>query len=989
MVTFTQPLFLVLLVLLPISAIIALPRLRRQRGKGGARLASTHAWAGLLFRCLLLTCVIFALAGMQSVTLNSKLAVAFLVDVSDSVRASGRDQALQFVRDALRAMRSDGNDKAAIVVFGADAQVERSLSELKDVGDISTQVRAAGTNVEGAIRLGLSLLPNDYAKRLVLLSDGKQTIGDADSAARLVRAVNARLDVVPLEVKQGPDAAIERIDAPQRASTGQVVPLQVVVNSNQAMRAQLTVYAGTDILSQQAVNLVTGLNEFSVRASATRAGFTAFRAQISAEQDSVPQNDALSASVIVGGPPRVLIVALPAGTPSGNDQTPSVDETSVLKAALTSTGILFDESTPGALPTELQSLAAYQSILLVDVPARELSPRAMLALQSYVRDMGGGLTAIGGPSSYGVGGYFKTPLEELLPVNSQIKDPRRFPSVSEVIVMDKSGSMSVQEDNVMKIHLAAEAAARAAELINDDDEITVIGYDTLPVDVIGPFAGRNRQQNIPRVLSIASGGGGIYVLESLQQAQAIISKSSRLTKLIILLADGNDAEHQDGAQEVVKQLRAADVTVSVVAIGDGVDVPFLKELASLGGGRFHLTTKAANLPTIFTEETAMAQRSYIVEQNFYPKQGAGSPILSGITAMPQLQGYVATAAKPAAQVVLKANETDPLLATWQYGLGRVAAFTSDATGRWAKAWVTWTDFPKFWAQMVRWTIIERPDTGVDAQVVQHSDQSVIEADLPPAQINADVTLNATLFDSQGNTSHLPLVETAPGHYEAPTYLEQPGAYFVRIESSTPVSQSASITQTTRVERTLTWVKPYSAEYSPNAPGGADTLDAWATLGGGAPLTQPQQAFELNVPVAASRTSLFPWLLALAAILLPLDIGVRRIAVSFRKLLGFGRRELATATLERGGRMSQLIQAKARSTQVQTPVSLFDEQPPTRARTRTPIEPGLPTGPATQPNPEVPAPSSSTAAELLRRRRRPKGEGEEENPEDSGPAQGGR
>jgi uncharacterized membrane protein len=629
------------------------------------------------------------------------------------------------------------------------------------------------------------------------------------------------------------------------------------------------------------------------------------------------------------------------------------------------------------LPTELQSLAAYQSIVLVDVPARELSPRAMLALQSYVRDMGGGLTAIGGPSSYGVGGYYKTPLEELLPVNTQIKDPRRFPSVSELIVMDKSGSMSVQEDKVMKIRLAAEAAARAAELINDDDEMTIIGYDTQPVDVIGPFAGRNRGQNIPRVLSMAPGGGGIYVYESLLQAQEIITQSTRLTKLVILLADGNDAEHQEGARDVVKQMHAAGVTVSVVSIGDGVDVPFLKELASLGGGRFHLTTKAANLPTIFTEETALAQRSYIVERDFYPKLGTASPILSGITAMPQLQGYVATAAKPAAQVVLKVNETDPLLATWQYGLGRVAAFTSDVTGRWAKAWVTWTDFPKFWAQMVRWTIVERTDTGVDAQVVQHNDQSVIEADLPTGEINADKTLTATLFDSQGNSSQLPLVETAPGHYEAPAYLEQPGAYFVRIESATPISQTNGITQTTRVERMLTWVKPYSAEYSPNAPGGADTLDAWAALGGGTQLTQAQQAFELNVPIAASRTSLFPFLLALAALLLPLDIGVRRIVVSFRKLLGLGRRELATATLERGGRMSQLIQAKARSTQVPaTPVSLFDTAPPV-ARPRRPVEPGLPTTPEISPEPEAPA--RSTAAELLRRRRR-------QRAEDDGPQQ---
>ena len=982
MITFTQPLFLVLLVLLPISAIIALPRLRRQRGRGGARLASTHAWAGLLIRSLLLACVIFSLAGMQSVTFNSKLAVAFLVDVSDSVRASGRDQALQFLRDALRAMRSDGNDQAAVVVFGADAQVERSLSQLKDFGDISTQVRAAGTNIESAVRLGLSLLPSDYAKRLVLLSDGKQTVGDADSAARLVRAVNARLDVVPLDIKQGPDAALERIDAPQRASAGQVIPLQIVVRSNQAMRAQLTIFAGPDVVSQQSVNLVAGLNEFSIRADATRAGFTAFRAQVAADSDTVPQNDALSASVIVGGPPRVLIVALPAGAVSASDQTPSVDETTVLKAALTSAGILFDESSPGALPTELQSLAAYQSIILVDVPARELSPRAMTSLQGYVRDAGGGLVAIGGPNSYGVGGYYKTPLEETLPVETQIKDPRRFPSISEVIVMDKSGSMSVQENGVLKIRLAAEAAARAAELINDDDEITVIGYDTQPVDVIGPFMGRDRAQYIPRVLSIAPGGGGIYVFESLQEAQKIVAASNRLTKFIILLSDGNDSEHQDGAREVVQQLRDADVILSVVSIGDGTDVPFLKDIARLGGGRFHLTTKAANLPSIFTEETALAQRSYIVEQNFFPKQGAGSPILSGITAMPQLQGYVATTAKPAAQVVLKANETDPLLATWQYGLGRVAAFTSDATGRWAKAWVSWQDFPKFWAQMVRWTIIDRSDTGVDAQVVQHSDQSVIEADLPLSQADSNVRLSATLIDSQGNMSQAPLEETAPGHYEAPTFLEQPGAYFVRIESSTPVTGpvtgSNNVTETKKVERTLTWVKPYSAEYSPVTAGGADAMDAWAALGGGVSLTQPRQAFELNVPVAASRAELFPLLLALAAILLPFDIGVRRIAVSFRKLLGFGRHELATMTLERGGRMSQLMQAKSRSTQAQEPVSLFDQpsmRSSARPRAPTPTEPGVYVNPETQAEQEAPPQAGSTASELLRRRRKQGNQGE--------------
>ena len=980
MITFTQPLFLALLVLIPASAIIALPRLRRQRGRCGAHLAPTHAWAGLLIRTLLLLCVIFSLAGIQAVTFNNKLAVAFIIDVSDSMRASGRDSAQQFVREALRVMRNDGSNAAAIVVFGADAQVERSLSELNDLPGLSTQVRTAGTNVESAIRLGLALLPSDHAKRLVLLSDGQQTVGDADAAARLVRAVNARLDVVPITVKEGPDAAVERIDAPQRASIGQVIPLQVAVRSNAAMRAQLTVFSGPDVVAQQSVNLVVGLNDFSVRSNATRTGFTEFRAQISAEVDTVPQNDTLSASVIVIGPPRILLVTIPPGDPLPGDKGIVVDETSAIKAAFTAAGILYDETTARSLPTEMQSLSSYQSIVMVDVPARELSPRSMLAIQSYVRDAGGGLVTIGGPSSYGVGGYFKTPLEETLPVDSQIKDPRRFPSVSMVIVMDKSGSMSVQESGVMKIRLAAEGAARAAELINDDDEITIIAYDTTPADVIGPFTGRTRAQYLDKVTTIAPGGGGIFTFESLVKADSIISAATRPTKFVILMADGNDAEHQDGAREVVKQMHAKDVTVSVVSVGEGTDVQFLQDLAKLGGGRFHLTTKASNLPTIFTEETALAQRSYIIEQPFSAKAGVGSPILSGITKLPQLLGYVATTAKPAAQVILKANETDPLLATWQYGLGRVASFTSDATGRWAKSWVAWPDFPKFWAQTVRWTILDRPDTGVDVRVTQHADQSLIEADLPPARIDDNIKMSATLIDSQGKSAQTPLIETAPGHYEAPAYLNQPGAYFMRIESATPLTNTTSVSETVRVERSLAWVKPYSQEYAPTNNNGLDSMDAWAALGGGARLNSPAQVFELNAPAAASRTELFPWLMALAALLLPFDIGVRRIAVSFRKLLGFGRLDAsrATASIERSGRMSLLLQAKSRGSRVMDPVSLFDRptgnaspQARERAQMQSPAQAGQSNSPP-EPQPataEPPMQAGATAAELLRRRRR--------------------
>ena len=261
----------------------------------------------------------------------------------------------------------------------------------------------------------------------------------------------------------------------------------------------------------------------------------------------------------------------------------------------------------------------------------------------------------------------------------------------------------------------------------------------------------------------------------------MVSKSTKLSKFIILLADGSDTSTQEGARELVRKMRNDDnTTLTVVSIGDGSDVQFLKNIASIGKGRFHLTDKAANLPTIFTEETALAQRSYIVEQSFFPTLGAGGPILSGIAEVPALQGYIASTPKPAAQVILRANESDPLLAAWQYGLGRAIAFTSDATGRWGKNWVQWSDFPKFWAQAVRWTILERGQSTIQASVQQRGDQTVITADVPDARLDEDLKLSATIIDSEGQSREVTLQQAAPGRFEAETYLDQAGAYFVRV-----------------------------------------------------------------------------------------------------------------------------------------------------------------------------------------------------------------
>ncbi|HQZ98981.1 MAG TPA: VWA domain-containing protein [Thermoflexales bacterium] len=952
MLAFSQPAFLVLMALLPISVFIAWPRLvRRASGRLPSSVSrptlNRRVLMGLLVRLLLLTCIIFALAGMQIVTFNNKLSVAFLVDASDSVGATGRERAMAFVREAARSMRVDGNDQTAVIVFGDDAQVDRSLSAMRDVADPGVQIRSGGTNIESAIRLGLSVLPNDTARRLVLLSDGRQTAGDAQSAARLAKATGARLDVVTLPGVDGPDAAIERVDAPTRASIGQVIPLNVVVRSNVAQKAQLTVFSGADVASQSVVNLNAGQNEFVVKVNAAQAGFGAFRAQIVPERDAIPQNNTLAAPVIVGGAQRVLLVA----------QNPA--ETASLKPALAAAGLEFDEVTPAAMPAEIQSLASYQAVVMANVPARDLSDRTMLSIQSYVRDTGGGLAVIGGPNSYGVGGYFKTPLEETLPVEMQVKDPRRFPSVAMVVVMDKSGSMSVTENGVVKIRLAAEAAARVAELMNDQDELTVIGFDTQPVDVIGPFLGRDKSTSIPKILRMGPGGGGIYIFESLSEARKILSASDKQNKFVILLADGSDSERQEGARELVTQMRAEGIQLSVVSIGIGEDVPFLQTIAKLGEGRFHLTTRASNLPSIFTEEAALAQRNYIVEQPFFPSQGAISPILSEINAVPQLQGYVASSAKPAAQVVLKANETDPLLATWQYGLGRAVAFTSDATNRWAANWVTWPDFARFWAQAIRWTILERKDSPIQARVITRGGQSVIAATAPDTaapDAGSSAVLTATILNSEGVSQTVTLAQTAPGEYEATAQMDAPGAYFVRVTGSAGD------------EAVISWARPYSQEYAPQVAAAPD-MRAWAQAGGGAELSAPAQAFALNMPLAASRQELFPFLLALAALLLPFDVAVRRIAVGLRRAAA---KVAAAPAPASGGTLEGLLKAKQRANArgAGDAVAPAEHAQPTLAQTIAKAQKAQ-EGEKKDAPPQAPSAPSGTAAELLKRKREKK------------------
>ncbi|MCP4418690.1 MAG: VWA domain-containing protein [Chloroflexi bacterium] len=899
---FTTPFALLLLSILPYFFWLG------QAHRGSRR--RWREWASLSLRILILLLLVLSLAGTQFVRAADELAVVFLVDASDSISPTQAETAETFIRTSLENMTP--NDKAAVILFGSNALVERPMSGLTELAPVSSVPQALQTDVAEAIQLGMALFPAGSARRLVILSDGTATVGDANEAARLAASSGVEISYVLLgREATAAEALLTSVSAPTRISQGETFRIDITAQSSADMPATLRVLSGGGIVYEEAVQLRRGVNNFAVRLRALEQEFARYRVQITPANDTFFQNNELAAFTEVLGPPRVLLVAND-GTVA-DDGTPQPDESPQLLLALQATGLEVDRITPTDFPASLAQLSNYGSIILVNVNAKNLSPRKMETLQSYVRDLGGGLVVIGGPQSYGMGGYFKTPLEEMLPVEMQIKDQERFPSVSIVIVIDRSGSMGMQEGGLTKIQLAAEGAVRVVELLNDFDEITVIPVDTQPDNQIGPLPANQREEAIKLIRQIGAGGGGIYVRTGLEAAAGALAQSSSQVKHIILLADGADSEQKEGVPELIEGLVAEDVTLTAVSIGDGPDVPWLQEMARLGNGRFHFTDQAANLPQIFTQETTSIQRTYLIEERFFPDLVSNSPILAGITAVPPLYGYVGTSPKDTAQVILNSHQGDPLLATWQYGLGRSVAWTSDATGRWGQDWVQWEGFPPFWAQTVRWTISQNRDSNVETVISYTDEQANLTVDARGSNGNFlnNLTLEANVVAPDGTVNNVTLAQVAPGRYEAQFTPKMDGAYFIRVAGSDGTEENV-------VGQTSGWVLGYSPEYR-EFETNPQLLETAAELTGGRDLVGLETAvFDHTLPTEATTRPIWTWLTLAAVLLLPLDIAVRRLVITRRDwarawAATFGRWRPATiAPAPRTEQVSRLFEAKQRA-----------------------------------------------------------------------------
>lgn len=627
---------------------------------------------------------------------------------------------------------------------------------------------AAG-DLEQALILAAAMVRPDAGGRIVVVGDGAETGGSLGRGLPALQRSGIAVDVLPVP-RPAPDALIAQVAVPQRIFAGDSFPLTALAESSIAGEVQLQVLADGAVLSEQSVALLAGINRVDVTIPEAALGQHLYQMRVTAPGDVEPGNDVAGAVVEVLPAPRIAIV------------TPQADWGSYFADALAVQGIEADVLRPDRAPFRLEGWLDYAGVVLMNVPAIDLDTRQQEQLEEMVRVHGRGLMILGGENSFGPGGYFQTPLETVSPLSARV--PNDIPAAALAFVLDRSGSMQAPVEGVTRLDIAKQATLSAIELLNDDSQVSVVVFDSLP-HVLVPMQERKDVAAVAAALEQLAPGGGTAISPGLEAALDELEGVDSPIKHIVIMSDGLS---QPGDFDTLAQ-RAAEMgaTISTVAIGSGADVGRLADLARRGGGAFHETRDFRALPSILSQEAMMltgepmelgARNVFWVDRT--PVIFEGLP-----EQLPPIEGYVETTAKPEAVLHLATSnedgETVPLLASWTHGNGTVLAFASHGAGPGTVQWLALPDYPKLWAQVLRQFAPATTERGLDLALSRHGDVVAIEASLSGPD-GAPLPGQAVSLDVERDGAALGLApvlrEMAPGRFAGSFVVDAPGTYRV-------------------------------------------------------------------------------------------------------------------------------------------------------------------------------------------------------------------
>jgi uncharacterized membrane protein/Mg-chelatase subunit ChlD len=897
---FETPGYLALLAVIPLLILLSFRSL--------AGLGPVRRVLAILFRCVVVTAMVMALAGAQRVRTNDNLSVIFLLDRSSSIPAAEQESAFEFIREAAGALRPE-RDRVGIIAFDGRSAVEQLPRATVGIERISEAVQGDRTNLAGAMRMAMALFTDNTARRVVVLSDGNENIGAALEEAEHFNAAGVPIDVMPLRYEHLNEVVFERLSAPATATADETINLQMVMRSQRQVSGRVLLYHNDTLVDLNGdapgagfpVELEPGPNRSEIPVPLRVAGAHRFRAVFEPDADgadTILNNNEGRAFTVVSGQGRILILTAAEGEDAQSAR--------LLGRALQSEKLVCDIAAAGGEPLTQERLLGYSLVILSNVPAHALTEEERKGLAVYVRGLGGGLVMVGGDQSFGAGGWLDTPIEDVMPVSFDVKSKKQIPKGALVLVMH---GCEIPQGN----YWSERVAIAAVKSLSSRDLIGVMsynwkggesGYWDVPLQSVG-----DKSRVIQGIKKLAH--GDMPDLDPLMRSgvQSLIARPDAAAKHMIVLSD---FDPQPPAQDVIDDMKKYGITCSTVAIGFGshpIDVNKARWIANATGGKAYTTEKYSELPRIFIKEAQIVRRSLIQETSFIPSLASTLPsTVAGLAGepVPALGGYVLTTIKPLAQATLvrkTEDGLDPILAQWQVGLGKSVAFTSGMWTRWGADWADWAKFSKLWGQIARWASRQSAASAFDVSTsVQGGVGRVrIEAVGADASVIDFMNIEGTLVDPAYEASPLRLTQVGPGQYEAEFDARNAGSYVLNLAyqaGSGADAVSGSLQSGVSVA-----FSPEHLELRTNEP----LLHELAERTHGRVLGRSQAGgvFDMSALKAAeSRSSVWEDLIRWMLLLFLMDVAVRRIAVHpmelARKVRGFisemaGRRpELAAA-----------------------------------------------------------------------------------------------
>lgn len=882
----------VYLLLIPILALLTVLIARRSI----SGMAKGTRLAALIVRLLAITLIVASLAHPALRDQAKDVGVTVIVDASRSIPIGAQEQIDAYIAQAQQGSRQP-NDQLGVISVAERAYAQSSVSRATTRIDRQFIGGTDGTNLMSGVSLAIASAPKSLANRIVLITDGNETDGSLLRAAQAAKAQGIPIDVLPVEFAYSDEVIVEAVQVPANSRVGETITLKVVLNATTPSAGRLLISQDGTLIDinpaddtelGKIVELSPGRNVMSISIGVTRPGALTYEAVfepltgLTAEGnstgrlgDSITENNRGSAITFVGSEGTVLIVA--------DDPNEALRFEDVLAQAKVKTLRI----TSSQFPTSLPQLAAYEGIVLLNQSAYSYSEAQQELMRQYIKDTGGGLVMVGGPESFGAGGWIGSPLADALPIRLDPPQKRQMPRGALALVIH---SVEIPRG----VYFGKEVANAAVDALSRLDLVGIIEYQGMGgTDWVYPLSVVGDRGEVKRAIQNLTFGDMPSFDPSLQLALSGLANAAAGQKHCIVISDGDPSL----SRSLLRQFQQSGITISAVGVNPHSpnDTSTLRTMARVTGGTYYAVANnaLATLPQIFIKEAQTIRRALIWEgEPFAPaRTGVPTETMRGINAVPPIGGYVVAAEREGLSLVtLRGQEEDPIAAQWQYGLGRVVTFTSDASTRWAGNWVAWSGFSQFWEQHIRWTMRPSGDATmrVSTENIGEKTRVIIEALDPDGQRLNFADFQARASTPSGEGVSVEILQVGPGRYEGEINTSDAGEYVLNMQYRAP-GADANILQGS-AQAAIT--RPFADEFKAletNLP----LLKQVASITGGRVLpADPTQAnlwdrTALEIPVTLTPAWLLFAIIAIAIFLI--DVAVRRVRIDPAMIAAFIRR----------------------------------------------------------------------------------------------------